>query len=312
MYTLYYSKVARVSLLSLGIGIGDENMEGNLNTSKFKKFFKSKNTVTAICAILVVVVLVVGYTWRVNSATKPVNIPVAKVTIQPKTEITSDMITVIKVPQEALKGNYYSNTNSIVGKFSNVNTVIPAGSLFYKEAVTTKDDLPDAALFDVKEGETLFYLTVNMLTSYTNSILPGNYIDIYISTKENGKALVGKLLKDVKILAVKTSDGKNVFENSDEARVPYVIIFALPEEQHLLLRKINAINNYSVYSGESGFSRIEIIPVPRAYNPNDSNTELTPNVTSQYLEDYILNMASTIPEDVPEIDIGGNTEEDTE
>ena len=27
-----------------------------------------------------------------------------------------------------------------------------------------------------------------MLTSYTNSILPNNYIDIYMSTKDNGKA----------------------------------------------------------------------------------------------------------------------------
>lgn len=92
-------------------------------------------------------------------------------------------------------------------------------------------------MYDVAEGETLYYLTVNMLTSYTNSILPGNYIDIYLSTKENNKALVGKILENVKILAVKTSDGKNVFENSDESRTPYVIIFALPEEQHLLLRK---------------------------------------------------------------------------
>ena len=287
-------------------------MDNNLNTSKFKRFFKRKNTVTALCAILIVVVLVVGYTWRVNSATKPVSIPVAKVTIQPKTEITADMITVIKVPKEALKGNYIDNTSSVIGKYSNVNTVIPAGSLFYKESVTTKEDLPDSSLYDVPEGETLFYLTVNMLTSYTNSILPGNYIDIYISTKENGKALVGKLLKDVKILAVKTSDGKNVFENSDETRVPYVIIFSLPEEQHLLLRKINAINNYSVYSGNSGFSRIDIIPVPTTANFEGSDEQITSNVTSQYLQDYILNMAATVPEDVPIVDNNSSINNNTQ
>ena len=103
-----------------------------------------------------------------------------------------------------------------------------------------------------------------MLTSYTNSILPGNYIDIYLSTKETDKALVGKLLENVKILAVKTSEGLNVFEDSTDARTPHVIIFSLPEEYHLLLRKINAINSYSIASAESKFSRIEIIPVPGA------------------------------------------------
>lgn len=273
-------------------------MNGNLNVSKVKRFLKNKNTVTALCAILIVVVLIVGYTIRVNNATKPVKIPVAKVTIQPRTEITADMITEINVPQEALKGNYYRNISSLVGKYSNVNTVIPAGSIFYSEAVISKSDLPDSSLYDVAEGETLYYLTVNMLTSYTNSILPGNYIDIYISTKENNKALVGKILENVKILAVKTSDGKNVFENSDESRTPYVIIFALPEEQHLLLRKINAINSYSVYATNPGYSKIDIIPVPTAANFDGSEKDIKPNVTSQYLKDYILNMAATVPEDV--------------
>lgn len=273
-------------------------MNGNLNVSKVKRFLKNKNTVTALCAILIVVVLIVGYTIRVNNATKPVKIPIAKVTIQPRTEITADMITEINVPQEALKGNYYRNVSSLVGKYSNVNTVIPAGSIFYSESVISKNDLPDSSLYDVAEGETLYYLTVNMLTSYTNSILPGNYIDIYLSTKENNKALVGKILENVKILAVKTSDGKNVFENSDESRTPYVIIFALPEEQHLLLRKINAINSYSVYATNPGYSKIDIIPVPTAASFDDSEKDIKPNVTSQYLKDYILNMAATVPEDV--------------
>lgn len=273
-------------------------MNGNLNVSKVKRFLKNKNTVTALCAILIVVVLIVGYTIRVNNATKPVKIPVAKVTIQPRTEITADMITEINVPQEALKGNYYRNVSSLVGKYSNVNTVIPAGSIFYSESVISKNDLPDSSLYDVAEGETLYYLTVNMLTSYTNSILPGNYIDIYLSTKENNKALVGKILENVKILAVKTSDGKNVFENSDESRTPYVIIFALPEEQHLLLRKINAINSYSVYATNPGYSKIDIIPVPTAASFDGSGKDIKPNVTSQYLKDYILNMAATVPEDV--------------
>jgi len=280
-------------------------MDGNLNTSKFKNFLKNKNTVTAICAILIVVVLVVGYNIRVKSATNPVRIPIARVTIQPKTEITADMITTIDIPRAALTGKYYTNVNALIGRYSNVNTIIPAGSMFYNEAVTTKSELPDSSLYDVPEGETLFYLTVNMLTSYTNSMLPGNYIDIYLSTKENGKALVGKMLENIKILAVKTSDGKNVFENSDETRVPHVIIFSLPEEQHLLLRKINAINSYSVYATSSGYSRIDIIPVPTTANFEGSNEQITSNVSSMYLRNYVLNMAATVPED-PKIDLDTN------
>ena len=136
-----------------------------------------------------------------------------------------------------------------------------------------------------------------MLTSYTNSILPNNYVDIYLSTKDDGKALVGKLLKNIKILAVKTSDGKNVFEGGDTSRVPYVIIFSLPEEQHLLLRKVNAINNFSVANENGGFSRIEITPVPTNVNIDNRTDELVSEVSSEYLKEYILNMAASLPEE---------------
>ena len=283
----------------------------NLNASKISRMVKSKGFVTALCGVLAVVVLLVGYNIRINNATKPVQLPVAKYTISPKTRITEEMIEYRSVPRGALNAEYYSNKNQIINKYSKVNAIIPAGSMFYTELLTEKDDLPDSALYDVPEGETLYYLTVNMLTSYTNSILPNNYVDIYVSTKDNGKALVGKLLQNVKILAVKTSDGKNVFEGGDESRVPYVIIFSLPEELHLLLRKINAINNYSIANENGGFSRIDIIPVPTNVNINNRDNEIVSEVSSQYLREYVLNLSAELPDEISTIDFNLNTNKKT-
>lgn len=273
----------------------------NVNSSKFKGMIKSKGFVVAVSAILAVVVLLAGYNIRINQAVKPVRIPVARVTIQPRTKITSDMVTYNNIPQGGLSGNYFSNPENIIGRYSSVNSVIPQGSMFYKETVVSQDELPDSALFKVPQGETLYYLTVSMLSSYTNSILPGNYIDLYLSTKSNNKALVGKLLKDVKILAVKTSDGKNVFENSEEARNPHVIIFSLPEEQHLLLRKVNAINDYSVSQPNAGFARIQLIPVPNNVNYIGTAEPGKTEVSSQFLKDHILTLSATVPEDLPDL-----------
>ena len=269
----------------------------NLNTSKLTRMIKSKGFVTGLCAVLALAVLIIGYNIRINNATKPVSLPVARVTIDPKTKITDDMIVYREVPRGALNSEYYVNKNQIIGKYTKINAVVPAGSMFYTELLIDKEELPDSALYDIPKGETLYYLTVNMLTSYTNSILPNNYVDIYLSTKDDGKALVGKLLKNIKILAVKTSDGKNVFEGGDTSRVPYVIIFSLPEDQHLLLRKVNAINNFSVANENGGFSRIEITPVPTNVNIDNRTDELVSEVSSEYLKEYILNMAASLPEE---------------
>ena len=109
----------------------------------------------------------------------------------------------------------------------------------------------------------LYNLTVNMSSTYSNSMVPGNYIDIYLKvmnhvdenetvTENNDKIMVGKLLENVKILGVYDSNGQSVFANVDENRTPAQIIFAVPEEYHILLRKASYLRAYDS----------EIIPVP--------------------------------------------------
>jgi len=203
----------------------------------------------------------------------------------------------IEIPRAALTGSYYDKAENVIGKYTKVNTIVPKGSLFYIEALDNKSELPDAVLYDIPDNETLYYLTVNMLTSYTNSIVPGNYIDIYISTEQNNKALVGKIIRNVRVLAVKTSDGKNVFENSEELRVPTVVIFSLPEEQHLMLRNIDAINTYAISASNSTYSRIQIIPVPTNANFENSDEQIVSTVTSRQLKEYISNMAIIAKQD---------------
>ena len=149
--------------------------------------------------------------------------------------------------------------------------------------IVKKAELPDSSLYDVPEGHTLYYLTVNMLTSYTNSILPGNYIDIYISTKETDKALVGKLLQNVKVLAVKDSQGRHVFEDSSDARTPSTLIFGLQPELNILLRKASYMNSYSTV----------LFPVPHGVAV--ATTEGETAVSSQTLKDFIN--ANTVPND---------------
>lgn len=270
----------------------------NANVSKLKRMMKSKSFVTTLCAIGVVLVLIIGYNMRIRSATQPVRVPVATRRLTARHLITEEDIRYVEVPQGALSGDYYSRLEYVIGKYVNYDTTIQEGSLFYSGSIVSKDALPDEALLSVPEGETLYYLTVNMLSSFTNSILPGRYIDIYLSTKEDNKALVGKFLENIKVLQVKTADGQNVFDDSESSRVPYVIMFSLPEEQHLLMRDITAINNYSISSGNSGFARIDVIPIPTTAYFKDGDKEIQSTVSSQYLKDYILNLSAVIPEDV--------------
>lgn len=265
----------------------------------FKRFIKNKNTVTILGVVAIVAVLFFGYRYQINKAVSPITgIPVAAETIQPRTKITSDMVDTISVAPIVLQNNVYRTVNSVVGKYSNYNTIIPEGSLFYTEALTTEAELPDSALVQLEAGQVAYNFPVTMSSTYGNSIYPGNKIDIYMkAVNEEGTLMVGKLIENVKVLAVKDSQGRHVFENSSESRTPAFLIFGLEPELNILLRKASYMSTFSV----------EIFPVPHGVSGENEAPGATV-VSSQTLKDFIN--ANTVPND--EITQGTTVVEDTD
>lgn len=252
----------------------------NLSKS-IKKILGNKNTVTVIGVLLCILVLYVGYNMRINQKTKLVKVYYAKETIQPKTKITEDMIGTTELPEAFLTGEYYKNFNDIEGKYSNYNSIIPAGSLFYTAQVVKKDELPDSVLYDVEKDSTISYVKTDVEKSYGNVIMPSNYVDVYVKmTNGNGDIVYGKYMENLKVLSVKTSDGQDVFDNTESVRTPSYIYFAMPEAEYLTFTMLK----YLQEEKEEAF--IDIVLVP-----NGTEYEDTPSVkvSGKYITDYIMN-----------------------
>lgn len=252
---------------------------------KLKQILANRNTVTLIGAVLIVLVLYIFYNMRLNQAISPVRVPYAIQTIGPRTEITSDMIGYLEITQSAIKGNVLTNVSTqIVGMYTNVNCVIPAGSLFYKDVVIRKEELPDAFLIDIQEGHVAYNFDVSMKSTYGNSMYPGNYVDIYFKgVNDEGLLMVGRLLENVKILAVKDSAGRAVFDTTTEERSPSQIIFSVTEDIHLLLRKAEYIRN------------VDIILVPTKASLELDEGENAPiTITSEKIKEYIEAQSTTV------------------
>lgn len=246
-------------------------------SNAIKRFFSNKNTVTIVGVLLCILVLYIGYNYRIKQATTPIKVPYANQTIQPRTLITSDMISYTEVLPSTLKGNYITNANLIIGKYSNYNTAIPNGSLFYQDAVINERDLPDSAFGEIPSGYTVVSFPVTMSSTYGNSMYPNNYINLYFKAynEDTKKLIFGKLISNIKILDVKDSSGNHVFENTSEERTPAYILFAVPEEQHILIRKAMYLSKVSA----------ELIPVP---NTAVLTEEDTVELDSQALAQFII------------------------
>lgn len=270
----------------------------NLKAS-MKKFLGNKNTVTIIGVILCLIILYIGYYYRISSKVKLVPVPYARETIQPRTYITKDMIDTMNVPESFLVGNYYTTDKSIIGKYSNYNTIIAKGSLFYTDLVVDEKDLPDSAFSNVPEGYTVIIYPVNIYSTYANSMAPGSYINIYYkSLNDDGEVMFGKFISNIEVLDVKDSSGRHVFENSEEARTPAYMLFAVPEETHLLLRKALYLKNYDV----------ELLLIP---NTATLTEDQKVTVSSLQIEEFINSKTAFVSvDDLPQVSEGVTEETD--
>ena len=247
----------------------------NLSNS-IKKFASNKNTVTILGVVLCIVVLYVGYNYRINQKVSLTRVPYANQTIQPRTKITADMISYMEVPRAFLQGSYYESAEVITQKYSQYNTMIVKGSLFYEELLTDRANLPNSAFLDVPEKYTVVSYKVNMDTTYANSMMPDDFINVYFKARsDDGTIMFGKFISNVEILDVKDAEGRHVFENTSEARTPAYMLFALPEDMHLLFRK-------AIYLANS--FEVELILVP---NTEELKAEDAVHVSSQDIQDFI-------------------------
>jgi len=258
-------------------------------TVGLKKFLSNKNTVTVVGVILAVIVLYVGYNMRVKQATNPVTVAYAKQTISPGIQITEDMVGTTEVPPAMIKGEIVANVSNVVGKYSADDSVIPEGSLFYSRSVVKKEQIRSNIILDYPKGYELYNLPVDMESTYGNSIYPGNYIDIYLKavnkvgeaetmTADDDKIMLGKLVANVKVLAVKDSSGQPVFSNLDEQRTPAMVIFALPQKYYVLLKKASFLRTYDS----------TIIPVPTSESLKKKPGEL--EMSDKGMEEFINNV----------------------
>lgn len=258
---------------------------GNLTTG-IKKFLQNKNTVTVLGVVAAIIILYVAYNMRVKSAVNPINVPYAKEQISPGTQITADMVGTRAVPPSMLEGDVLTNQANVIDKYASADTVIPAGSLFYERAVVEQEQLPANIILKYPKGYVLYNMAVDTASTYGNSVYPGNYIDIYLKavnkvtegetmTADADKIMLGKLVSNVKVLAVKDSSGQPVFSNLDEQRTPAMIVFAVPEEYYILLKKAEYLRTYDS----------TLIPVPTNESLKDEPGDLA--ISSEQLKEWI-------------------------
>ncbi len=254
------------------------------------RFIFNKTSVTILGLGLAIGILIFSYNMRLKNSINPITVPYAKENILAGTQITQRMVGTTEVPPSMIDNDVLTTLSEVVDHYANADTIIPKGSLFYERTVVQKDELPANIILDYPKGYVLYNMSVTTETTYGNSIFPGNYIDIYMKVEtvsasgrtdnENAdeKVMLGKFLSNVKVIAVRDADGNAVFENGKETGTPSMIIFAIPEEYYILLKKAEYLRTYSA----------KLIPVPTNESLKEKPGEI--DLSSETMKEWINNV----------------------
>ena len=189
------------------------------------------------------------------------------------------MIGTIKVSKSFVQQNpnLVKSMGEVYEKYVKYDTTIPSGGLFYKSSLMTEQQRPNYITVGLPKCHTLYSLKVDMHSTYANSIMNNDYIDLYVSaTNDNREVIVTKFIESIKVRDVRDSNGISVFSSASKSHEPAELIFSVPNNLFILLTKADHV------SGNS----IKIFPVPRGleYSAHPSDTRITSTEMQEFIE----------------------------
>ena len=190
---------------------------------------------------------------------------IAKRDIPPRSEIQTEDLTMIQVPEKYMQSYTWNQKADIVGKYTSIQGMIPKGSLFYKDMLYNEKEVRDLAITKLQEGMTIFTLETNV--SSLGSIEEGMYADVHVSiSQKKDIPITGILIRHAEVISIKDHKGLSL-KDEQSSKVPYFIELGINQ------------SDIDYLSLASSLGEVRLFPSKNSYQPDKSTLELDSKVT---------------------------------
>ena len=190
---------------------------------------------------------------------------IAKHNIPPRTQIKTEDLTMIQIPEKYMQAYTWNEKADIIGKYTSIQGMIPKGSMFYKDMLYNEKEVRDLAITKLQEGMTIFTLETNV--SSLGSIEEGMYADIHVSISQKKEIpITGILIRHAEVISIKDHKGLSL-KDEQSTKVPYFIELGINQ------------NDIDYLSLASSLGEIRLFPSADSYKPDKSTLEQDSKVT---------------------------------
>ena len=190
---------------------------------------------------------------------------IAKHNIPPRTQIKTEDLTMIQIPEKYMQAYTWNEKADIIGKYTSIQGMIPKGSMFYKDMLYNEKEVRDLAITKLQEGMTIFTLETNV--SSLGSIEEVMYADIHVSISQKKEIPIpGILIRHAEVISIKDHKGLSL-KDEQSTKVPYFIELGINQ------------TDIDYLSLASSLGEIRLFPSVDSYKPDKSTLEQDSKVT---------------------------------
>lgn len=197
-------------------------------------------------AILLAIQVYVKHTLNLQT------VYVAGHTLSPRTLITEEDIVKVDIPKAYILEDTYTGKENIIGKYTDIQGTIPAGSPFYFSMLHQASSLPDAPTLQLKEDQAVYTLSCNGINASFES---GERVDLFLQVEQRNDttAISGPLLKNVRILSIQDHKGTDI-KNKESTKSANWILCAVNCEDLEVLTYAETLGSIRLYSTSASYA----------------------------------------------------------
>ena len=201
----------------------------------------------------IVVLILIGINVRTKYMINLQKTYIASHDILPRTKISENDLLEIYVPYEYIGEYTYNTKEEIVGKYTEIQGMIPAGSCFYKTMLYSEKDLPDYPSAQLRSGQAAFTLETDF-TKLGGTLVAGQRVDIHVTIdRRQDTPITGCLIENARIVAIKDHKGLDLDDESSTG-VPFIVIVAINQDDVPVLSKANTMGSIRLFSTSNTYN----------------------------------------------------------
>lgn len=172
--------------------------------------------------------------------------------IMPRTCIGEDDLRAVKIPARYLQNLAYTDKADIIGKYTEIQGMIPAGSPFYRSMLYDVSEIPDHAAAQLKENQVSFTMETDVAS--LGAMSAGQRADIFVTVNQRTDSpMTGCLLRNVRIIDIRDHKGISL-RSKESSGVPYLAELAVNSVHLELLSMAKTAGSLQLYMSADSYN----------------------------------------------------------